>query len=222
MLYLLRFNVEYRGLSQPELLKVWVKEAQVALAAKESGMVKEIWKIVGERKVLVVIESESPEKVDQLSFDLPIMKEIGNQVKIEVTPIIPYYSFANFLFENFGEEKSAKASDTGVDVAKEGIFYWLVFNIEYAGMSRDELLEAWVAEAKHVLETQEKVKDGLCVWKSVGKREVHVLIRVQRPDDLDAMSLDLPIMRKIGNQVKIECKSVRPYKDFAEDLMKRV
>ena len=81
-----------------------------------------------------MIESESPEKVDQLSFDLPIMKEIGNQVKIEVTPIIPYYSFANFLFENFGEEKSARASDTGVDVAKEGIFYWLVFNIEYAGV----------------------------------------------------------------------------------------
>ena len=40
------------------------------------------------------------------------------------------------------------------------------------GMSRDELLDAWVAEAKHVLKTQEDLKDGLCVWKSVGKREV--------------------------------------------------
>ena len=45
MLYILRFTVEYRGLSQPELLKVWVKEAQVALAAREQGMVKEIWKV---------------------------------------------------------------------------------------------------------------------------------------------------------------------------------
>ena len=45
MLYVLRFTVEYRGLSQPELLKVWVKEAQVALAAREQGMVKEIWKV---------------------------------------------------------------------------------------------------------------------------------------------------------------------------------
>ena len=51
--------------------------------------------------------------------------------------------------------------------------------------------------------------------------KVHVLIRVLKPDDLDAMSLDLPIMRKIGNQVKIECKSVRPYKAFAEDMKKR-
>ena len=39
-------------------------------------------------------------------------------------------------------------------------------------MSRDELLDAWVAEAKHVLKAQEDLKDGLCVWKSVGKREV--------------------------------------------------
>ena len=41
-------------------------------------------------------------------------------------------------------------------------------------MSRDDLLEAWVAEAKHVLKTQEDLEDGLCVWKSVGKREVCV------------------------------------------------
>ena len=52
--------------------------------------------------------------------------------------------------------------------------------------------------------------------------KVHALIRVQKPDDLDALSLDLPIMKKIGNQVKIECKSVRPYKEFSEDLKKRL
>ena len=52
--------------------------------------------------------------------------------------------------------------------------------------------------------------------------KVHALIRVQKPDDLDAMSLDLPIMKRIGNQVKIECKSVRPYKEFSEDLKKRL
>ena len=52
--------------------------------------------------------------------------------------------------------------------------------------------------------------------------KVHALIRVQKPDDLDALSLDLPIMKKIGNQVQIECKSVRPYKEFFEDLKKRL
>ena len=45
MLYVLNFTVEYRGLSQPELLKIWVKEAQAALAARDQGLVKEIWKV---------------------------------------------------------------------------------------------------------------------------------------------------------------------------------
>ena len=52
--------------------------------------------------------------------------------------------------------------------------------------------------------------------------KVHVLIRVQKPDDLDALSLDLPIMKRMGSQVKIECKSVRPYREFSEDLKKRL
>ena len=50
---------------------------------------------------------------------------------------------------------------------------------------------------------------------------MHALIRVRTPDDLDAMSMDLPIMKKMGNQVQIECKSVRPYKEFADDIKKR-
>eukprot|EP00112_Aurelia_sp_Birch-Aquarium-sp1_P023991 Seg738.2 transcript_id=Seg738.2/GoldUCD/mRNA.D3Y31 product="hypothetical protein" protein_id=Seg738.2/GoldUCD/D3Y31 len=222
MLFLLRFSIEYRGLSQPELFKIWLQEAEVALAAKQSGLVKEIWKVVGERKVFVVVEAESPEQIDQLSFSLPIMKEMGDQVQIEVTPLIPYHSFANFLLQSTGEEQNAKSSDVAVNTAKDGIFYWLIFHIEYAGMSRDELLKTWVEEAREVLKSQEESEDGLCVWKSVGKREVHALIRVRTPDDLDAMSMDLPIMKRMGNQVQIECKSVRPYKEFTDDVKKRV
>ena len=83
-----------------------------------------------------VIEADNPEKVDELSFELPIMKEIGDQVHIEVTPVIPYHSFANFLYGSVGEGKSAKACDASIDPAKEGIFYWLVFNVEYAGKNQ--------------------------------------------------------------------------------------
>lgn len=82
----------------------------------------------------LVIEAESPEKVDELSFDLPIMQEIGDQIQIEVIPIIPYHAFANFLYGSVGQEKTAKAIDFQVDPAREGIFYWLVFNVEYVGL----------------------------------------------------------------------------------------
>ena len=83
--------------------------------------------------MFLVIEADSPEKIDELSFELPIMKEMGDQVHIEVTPVIPYHAFANFLYESVGEGKSAKASDGSVDPTKEGLFYWLVFNVEYIG-----------------------------------------------------------------------------------------
>lgn len=61
------------------------------------------------------------------------MKEMGDQVQIEVTPLIPYHSFANFLLQSTGEEQNAKSSDVAVNTAKDGIFYWLIFHIEYAG-----------------------------------------------------------------------------------------
>ena len=80
-----------------------------------------------------MIEADSPETVDELSFELPIMKEMGNQVQIEVTPVIPYHTFANYLYKSVGEEQSSNSSDVSVDPTKEGIFYWLVFNVEYAG-----------------------------------------------------------------------------------------
>ena len=82
---------------------------------------------------ILVIEADSPEKVDKLSFELPIMKEMGDQVQIEVTPIMPYHAFANFLYGSVGEEKAAKTHDASIDPTKEGIFYWLIFNVEYAG-----------------------------------------------------------------------------------------
>lgn len=52
MLFLLRFSIEYRGLSQPELFKIWLQEAEVALAAKQSGLVKEIWKVRSGPKII--------------------------------------------------------------------------------------------------------------------------------------------------------------------------
>ena len=80
-----------------------------------------------------VVDVESPEKMDQLSFDLPIMREMGNQVQIEVTPIIQYQNFANFLNEKLGNEHELLPSDAAIDTTKEGIFYWLVLHVEYPG-----------------------------------------------------------------------------------------
>ena len=43
---------------------------------------------------------------------------------------------------------------------------------------------------------------------------------VEDPTDVDRMSLDLPIMKKMGDKVHVECKSIRPIEEWAEDLKK--
>lgn len=40
-------------------------------------MVVDLWKVVGERKVLAIVDVESPDMLDQIMFDLPIMQKNG-------------------------------------------------------------------------------------------------------------------------------------------------
>lgn len=67
MLYRLDFTVEYDSTMQQQgLLGVWAEEAEAALGAKSTGVVKDIWKVVGERKVLAIVDVESPDALDQI------------------------------------------------------------------------------------------------------------------------------------------------------------
>ena len=53
----------------------------------------DLFKVVGERRIVCVCELP-PDKMDQVSFDLPIMQEMGGTVDIEVSPLQPYAAFA--------------------------------------------------------------------------------------------------------------------------------
>ena len=39
---------------------------------------------------------------------------------------------------------------------------------------------------------------------------------------LDQILFDLPIMRKMGNHVQVDVKSLRRYEDFADDVKERL
>jgi len=43
---------------------------------------------------------------------------------------------------------------------------------------------------------------------------------MQDPAEVDRLSLDLPIMKKMGDRVHVECKSIRPIEEWVEDLKK--
>jgi len=100
MLFHLEFTVEYSAdMSQQDLFKIWAEEAQAALGAKEAGVVVDLWKAVAARKVFAIVKVENMDMLDQISFDLPIMKLMGQHVDIKVTPIRPYESFAKDVSE---------------------------------------------------------------------------------------------------------------------------
>jgi muconolactone delta-isomerase len=95
MLYHLNFQVEYAAdMSQQDLFKVWAEEAEAALGAKKAGIVVDLWKCVGMRRVIAIVDAASPDQLDQILLDLPIMQKMGQHVQVEVIALRPYESFA--------------------------------------------------------------------------------------------------------------------------------
>ncbi|WP_282078610.1 muconolactone Delta-isomerase family protein [Epibacterium ulvae] len=95
MLYRLDFVVEYdSSMQQQGLLGVWAEEAEAALGAKDAGVVIDLWKVVGERKVLAIVDVETPDDLDRILFDLPIMQKMGQYVQVDVKSLRRYEDFA--------------------------------------------------------------------------------------------------------------------------------
>ncbi|AFZ56607.1 muconolactone Delta-isomerase family protein [Anabaena cylindrica FACHB-243] len=95
MLYHLDFHVEYPdNMTQQELFTIWNEEADAALQAKQAGIVVDLWKCVGTRRVIAIVDVPTPDTLDQILLDLPIMKKIGQNVQVEVTPLRRYEDFA--------------------------------------------------------------------------------------------------------------------------------
>jgi len=96
MLYHLDFRVEYpASMSQKELFSIWAREAESAIGAKKAGVVVDLWKCAGSRRVIAIVDASGPDMLDQVLLDLPIMKEHGQHVQVEVTALRRYEDFAD-------------------------------------------------------------------------------------------------------------------------------
>ncbi|HTP03201.1 MAG TPA: muconolactone Delta-isomerase family protein [Anaerolineales bacterium] len=95
MLYHADFHIEYpASMSQKDFFSIWAREAEAALAAKKAGVVIDIWKCAGTRRVIAVANVDSLDTLDQILLDLPIMKEHGPHVQVDVTPLRRFEDFA--------------------------------------------------------------------------------------------------------------------------------
>jgi muconolactone D-isomerase len=103
MLYHVDFRVEYAAsMSQKDLFATWSREAEAALGAVKAGVVIGLWKCVGERRVIGVVNVDGPDTLDQILLDLPIMKEMGQHVQVTVTALRRYEDFAADVNKRLG------------------------------------------------------------------------------------------------------------------------
>jgi len=94
MLYHADFHIEYpASMSQKDFFSIWAREAEAALGAKKAGVIVDIWKCVGSRRVIVVVDVDSLDALDQMLLDLPIMREHGQHVRVDVTPLRRFEDF---------------------------------------------------------------------------------------------------------------------------------
>ncbi|MHC1559886.1 muconolactone Delta-isomerase [Actinomycetospora sp. C-140] len=95
MLFHLDFHVDYGAtMSQQDLFGIWTREAEAALGAKQAGVVVDLWKAAGERRVIAILDVDSHDTLDEICFTLPIMIEMGQFVDITVTALRRYEDFA--------------------------------------------------------------------------------------------------------------------------------
>ena len=98
MLFFIRATIKQpTTMSERELYSIWKREAEVVLKAKEAGVVKALYKVSGVRQVLAIVDVPSHRDLDNAIAGLPIMKEMGHSVDLEILPIHPYEEFAEDL-----------------------------------------------------------------------------------------------------------------------------
>ena len=99
MLYLADISVDDRGLPLDELFDNWEKEAEAALGAMDAGLIKHLFKFVGDRRVMAIIEIDSHDMLDDiLTAGLPMAHHLKFN---EVAPIREYKNFAEALKSRF-------------------------------------------------------------------------------------------------------------------------
>ena len=91
MLFFVKVRVDHTKISEEELWDLWEKEAESALAAKEAGKIVALYKVVGQRRVVMIVNVESHDELDRLAMGTMPMRHI-----LECEEILPVRNYEDF------------------------------------------------------------------------------------------------------------------------------
>ncbi|MGY1846430.1 MULTISPECIES: muconolactone Delta-isomerase family protein [unclassified Blastococcus] len=92
MLFYVSLRVDHTRLDRDAFWDEWERETEAALGAMEAGLVKNLYKVAGQRRVIGVVDVESHDQLDQVVMGaLPMSHHLTLE---EVLPIREYAAFA--------------------------------------------------------------------------------------------------------------------------------
>ena len=90
MLFFLDVSIDPKDLTLDELWDLWAKEAQAAGAVPE-GLIVGMWKVVGQRRVIGVMNADSHALIDRM-----VMAGLPMSHHLEINEITPIRNNADF------------------------------------------------------------------------------------------------------------------------------
>jgi muconolactone delta-isomerase len=90
MLFFIDVSIDPKDLTLDELWDLWAKEAQAAGAVPE-GLIVGMWKVVGQRRVIGVMNADSHALIDRM-----IMAGLPMSHNLEINEITPIRNYADF------------------------------------------------------------------------------------------------------------------------------
>jgi len=91
MLFFVKVRVDHTRISENELWDLWEKEAEAALGAKAAGKILTVYKVAGQRRVIMIVNMESHDELDQIAMGAMPMRHI-----FEVEEILPIRDYEDF------------------------------------------------------------------------------------------------------------------------------
>lgn len=91
MLFFFKVRVDHARLSENELWDLWEEEAEAAIGAKAAGKIVSLYKVAGQRRVVMIVNMESHDELDRIVMGAMPMRHF-----FEIEEILPLRDYEDF------------------------------------------------------------------------------------------------------------------------------
>lgn len=91
MLYFFKVRVRHEDMTWDELWDLWEKEAEAARGGMEAGLIKAAYKVVGQRRVVGILDLDSHDEMDRV-----LMAGLPMAHVLEWEELLPLRNYADF------------------------------------------------------------------------------------------------------------------------------